>query len=104
MRDNIIQERLKQMRSNTGMTQKNFAAKFDIPVSTYEQWEMGMRTPPTYIVDMIATILLMENDPFKSIDVLIDKITQLPTQENAEGQDMYQAYDVLRTIKEYGKE
>ena len=39
--------------------------------------------------------------PLKSIDGLIEKITQLPTQENAEGQDMFQAYDVVRTIKEY---
>ena len=39
--------------------------------------------------------------PLKSIKGLIEQITQLPTQENAEGQDMYQAYDVLRTIKEY---
>lgn len=39
--------------------------------------------------------------PLKSIDGLIEEITQLPTQENAEGQDMFQAYDVLRTIREY---
>lgn len=39
--------------------------------------------------------------PLKSIDGLLEKITQLPTQKNTEGQDMYQAYDVLRTIREY---
>ena len=39
--------------------------------------------------------------PLKSIDGLIEKMEQLHTQENAEGQDMFQAYDVLRTIKEY---
>lgn len=43
----------------------------------------------------------MDDCPLKSIDELIEKITQLPTEENAEGQDMFQAYDVLRTIKEY---
>ena len=43
----------------------------------------------------------LEDCPLKSIDGLIEKITQLPTQENTEVQDMYQAYDVLRTIKEY---
>ena len=50
-------DKLKQMRSNTGLTQAKFAAKFNIPVSTYEQWEMGMRTPPRYVVNMIETIL-----------------------------------------------
>lgn len=43
----------------------------------------------------------LDDCPLKSIDELIEKITQLPTEENAEGQDMFQAYDVLRTIKEY---
>ena len=38
---------------------------------------------------------------FKLIEGLIKKIIQLPVQENEEGQDMYQAYDVLRTIREY---
>lgn len=39
--------------------------------------------------------------PLKSVDKLIEAIERLPTQENSEGQDMYQAYDVLRTIREY---
>lgn len=43
----------------------------------------------------------LEDCPLKSIDGLIEKITQLHTQENTEGQDMYQAYDVVKTIKEY---
>lgn len=43
----------------------------------------------------------LEDCPLKSIDGLIEKITQLPTQENAEGQDIFQVYDVLRTIREY---
>ena len=42
-----------------------------------------------------------EDCPLKSIEGLLKQITQLHTQENEEGQDMYQAYDVLRTIREY---
>ena len=50
-------DRLKQLRNDTGLSQAKFAAKFNIPISTYEQWEMGIRKPPKYVVDMIATIL-----------------------------------------------
>lgn len=42
-----------------------------------------------------------DNCPLKSIGGLIEKIEQLPTIEDSEGQDRYMAYDVLRTIKEY---
>ena len=43
----------------------------------------------------------VEGCPLKSIDGLIEKIEQLPTIEDSEGQDRYMAYDVLRAIKEY---
>ena len=39
--------------------------------------------------------------PLKSVEGLIEKIFQLPRMENSEGQDMFQAYDVLRAIKDY---
>lgn len=53
-------DRLKQIRSITGMTQHTFADRFNIPHSTYEQWEMGIRKPPVYVVDMIETIVHLE--------------------------------------------
>ena len=51
---------LKQLRQTTNMSQAKFATKFHIPISTYEQWEMGIRKPPVYIIEMIATILTYE--------------------------------------------
>ena len=39
--------------------------------------------------------------PLKSVEGLIEKIQSLHTQESVDGQDMLQAYDVIRTIKEY---
>ena len=41
--------------------------KFFIPKSTIEQWEMGIRKPPVYVVKMIALILDYE-DKFKEKD------------------------------------
>lgn len=39
--------------------------------------------------------------PLKSTEGLIKRVERLHTQQSIDGQDMYQAYDVLRTIKEY---
>ena len=52
--------KLKELRESVNMTQKEFAGKFNIPLSTYFHWEQGMRTPPIYVVTMIETILDLE--------------------------------------------
>lgn len=57
--------KLKQLRQTTNMSQAKFANKFHIPISTYEQWEMGMRKPPVYIIEMIETILTYERSDNK---------------------------------------
>lgn len=54
-------ETLKQLRATTGLSQVKFAAHFSIPTHTYEQWEMGIRKPPVYVVKMIETILDYES-------------------------------------------
>lgn len=48
---------IKEIRFQTGLSQSKFAAMFDIPVSTLKDWEQGRRTPPSYVVNMIKTIL-----------------------------------------------
>ena len=53
----MLKDTLKQLRQRTNLSQKKFAEHFSIPISTYEQWEMGIRKPPEYVVKMIATIL-----------------------------------------------
>ena len=48
---------IKELRSQTGLSQSKFAAMFDIPVSTLKDWEQERRTPPAYVVNMIKKIL-----------------------------------------------
>lgn len=46
--------------------------------------------------------IIYNGDPFPKVyEDLIKKIQNLPTQESVDGQGMLQAYDVIRTIKEY---
>lgn len=53
-------ELLKQIRSETGMSQKRFAAYFRIPIRTYEDWERGVRKMPEYLLRLIAYKLWMK--------------------------------------------
>lgn len=40
---------IREIRKLTGLTQKEFANKNDIPLRTLENWESDKRTPPIYI-------------------------------------------------------
>lgn len=52
---------IKDIRSLTGMTQKEFAEYFKIPKRTIESWEEGKRTPPEYVIDLMRYKLAKEN-------------------------------------------
>ena len=39
-----------------GMTQKEFAEKYDIPVRTIQKWERNGSIPPLYIAEAIDKI------------------------------------------------
>ena len=53
-------ELLKQIRSETGMSQKRFADYFKIPIRTYEDWERGVRKMPEYLLRLMAYKLRAE--------------------------------------------
>lgn len=47
-------EEIKTIRASTGLSQAAFAAKYEIPKRTLEAWEMGDRTPPPYVLRLLA--------------------------------------------------
>ncbi|MBQ9015478.1 MAG: helix-turn-helix domain-containing protein [Firmicutes bacterium] len=49
-----MKSKIKDLRSSTGMTQKAFAKRFGIPLSTLRKWEQGESSPPKYVVELIA--------------------------------------------------
>ena len=51
---------LKQIRSEAGMTQKQFADYFGIPYRTLQDWERGVRHMPDYLLRLIAYKMKME--------------------------------------------
>lgn len=47
-------KKLLQLRKATGMNRKEFAAYFDIPYRTMQDWELGNRQMPEYLLRLIA--------------------------------------------------
>lgn len=45
---------IKELRLQTGLSQSAFAKYFEIPLRTVQDWEQGKRTPPEYLVKLIA--------------------------------------------------
>ena len=44
---------IREMRTRLGDTQSEFAARYNIPFRTVQNWETGMRKPPEYIVNLL---------------------------------------------------
>ena len=67
---------IREMRTRLGDTQSEFAARYNIPFRTVQNWETGMRKPPEYIVNLLEqrikddlvnrkTVTLPKYDPQK---------------------------------------
>ncbi len=48
---------IKELRENTGLTQKAFAARYGIPVGTLRRWEQGESRPAPYVLGMLSMLL-----------------------------------------------
>ena len=46
---------IKELRDSTGMTQKEFASKYGIPISTLRKWEQGESSPAPYDIKKMGT-------------------------------------------------
>ena len=53
-------ERLLKIRKSTGMNRREFAAYFDIPYRTMQDWELGNRQMPEYLLRLMAYKVEME--------------------------------------------
>lgn len=45
---------IRELRDQTGLSQRAFAEQFQIPVSTLRKWEQGEASPPPYLVRLLA--------------------------------------------------
>jgi len=52
-----MQYMIRELRDTTGLTQKEFAHKYGIPLSTLCKWEQGESSPPSYVITLLARAL-----------------------------------------------
>lgn len=52
--------KIKEMRKQTGMTQKQLSEYLNIPRRTIEDWEGERRHPPKYVIELIEYKLKKE--------------------------------------------
>lgn len=60
----------KKLRAISGMTQVEFVREYRIPRRTVEHWDVGERTPPSYVLELLAA------------DVVSAKIKEVMEEEN----------------------
>lgn len=52
---------IRELRDTTGMTQKEFANMYGIPLSTLRKWEQGESSPAPYVLNLLAKSLPSTN-------------------------------------------
>ena len=68
---------IREMRTKLGDTQGEFAARYNIPFRTIQNWENGQRKPPEYMLELLTqrvredlvnrrTVMLPKYDPRKA--------------------------------------
>lgn len=57
----VSKEELIELRESTGMNKKKFSDYFGIPYRTYQDWELGNRRVPEYLMRLMAYKIEMEN-------------------------------------------
>lgn len=56
-----IKDRLVEIRKETGMNRREFAEYFEIPYRTLQDWELGNRQMPEYLLRLMAYKVKMES-------------------------------------------
>lgn len=54
--------RLIELRFSTGMNRREFAEYFEIPYRTVQEWELGNRKMPEYLLRLMAYKIQIENE------------------------------------------
>ena len=59
---------IKELRDLTGMTQREFALRYQIPVSTLRKWEQGDASPAKYFIALLAGSIPGANVTMRKIE------------------------------------
>jgi putative transcriptional regulator len=48
---------VKELREQTGLSQSEFAAKYDLNLRSLQNWEQGVSMPPRYVVTLLSRVV-----------------------------------------------
>ncbi len=94
--ENIFAKRLREVREDLNLMQKEMAKKLDMPITTYNGYETGKRSPSLEILRNISDVLDI------SIDYLLgksDKKNALTNNELLEIKEIAKNDEILDLIK-----
>lgn len=57
---NDLREELIKLRESTNMNKKQFSEYFNIPYRTMQDWELGNRSMPEYLLRLMAYKVMIE--------------------------------------------
>lgn len=73
----MLTNRLKTLRMNKNLTQKDIAEKLGTSYQTYQQWERGVRTPKIESLNKLAEIFEVSTDYLTGRTEDLDEIINL---------------------------
>ena len=65
---------IKELRTKMEMTQKEFGEYLNIPRRTIQSWELGDRTPPEYVLQLIKYKIEKEDGKMKRFELMKNTI------------------------------
>lgn len=51
---------IKEIRTLSGLTQKDFSKKYGIPTRTLQGWELVERIPPKYVINLLERVVRID--------------------------------------------
>lgn len=67
---------VEEMRKAVNMTKADFSKKYNIPYRTVQDWELGNRVPPEYVVELLERAVIQDfPDRIKAYSEKIKEMT-----------------------------
>lgn len=57
-----VESEVKQIRTMSGLSRNEFAAKYHIPIRTLEKWERSEITPAEYLIEWLARLVKIDTE------------------------------------------
>ncbi|WP_191673139.1 helix-turn-helix domain-containing protein [Lactococcus petauri] len=91
----MLKDRLKTLRLNKNLTQKDIANRLGTNYQTYQQWERGVRTPKIDSLNKLAEIFEVSTDYLTGRTESFDEILNILRDNNPSEDDKVKIYNLI---------